>query len=248
MEDTDPVPEPSHREISDAYIYLLGRLLILRQQRLDFEKEGFQWNRLIYREPGGVTWANPNLDVAYSEAWVPHVDDRYYTWHMLNGWGETVLNINERNFPQHPFGRYALCLKGSSPKLPEDALRIDLPAKTTRVLARIELGDDPDEALRIQRQFKLTPTGDPKIEAPPQVPLFTNSELLGAEAFDNASVVLQSEPDINPGIREVLADSTRECRSGHQAVRTANARHTSGKAWPHQPRLVAPRSLRKLRQ
>ena len=56
-----------------------------------------------------MAWANPNLDVAYSEAWVavdentpvilevPKIEGgRYYSWQMLNGWGETVLNINER--------------------------------------------------------------------------------------------------------------------------------------------------------
>src|SRR6187401_1449575 len=91
----------SDQDISDAYIYLLGRELVLKQQRLDFEKEGFKWNQVIHREPGGVAWANPNLDVAYSEAWIavdentcvvleiPEIKDRYYTWQMLNGWGET---------------------------------------------------------------------------------------------------------------------------------------------------------------
>ncbi len=104
----------SDQQISDAYLYLLGRILILRQQRLDFERERLRWNELVYREPGGVAWANPNLDVAYSEAWVavddktcvrldmPKVSGRYYTWHMLNGWGETVLNINERTYPAQP--------------------------------------------------------------------------------------------------------------------------------------------------
>ena len=58
----------------DAYIYLLGRLLVLRQQQLDFQ-EGFEWNALIHRKPGEVQWPNPNLDVAYSEAWVA-VDEK----------------------------------------------------------------------------------------------------------------------------------------------------------------------------
>ena len=59
----------SDQDISDAYIYLLGRLLVMRQQQLDF-KEGFKWNELVHRKPGAVDWPNPNLDVAYSEAWV----------------------------------------------------------------------------------------------------------------------------------------------------------------------------------
>ena len=63
---------------------------------------------LPHRSPGEVDWPNPNLDVAYSEAWVaidetscalvsvPRITDRYYTVQFLNGWGETVANINER--------------------------------------------------------------------------------------------------------------------------------------------------------
>lgn len=207
----------SNEDISDAYVYLLGRLLVLRQERLDFEKDGFQWNKIVYRQPGGVQWANPNLDVAYSEAWVavddntcveleiPKIVGRYYTWHMLNGWGETTLNINERTFPQRPFGKYALCLKGSNPQIPTDALRVDLPSRTSRVLARVELGADSKQAVRLQHEFKLTALGQPQIATPPQVPLFTNEQLPGADAFDNATAILASEPDINSGMEPLQA-------------------------------------------
>ena len=34
------------QQISDAYIYLLGRLLITRQQQADFDDEGLSWNAL----------------------------------------------------------------------------------------------------------------------------------------------------------------------------------------------------------
>ena len=128
------------QDISDAYIYLLGRLLITRQQQLDF-RDGFKWNELIHRKPGEVDWPNPNLDVAYSEAWVaadensctivsvPKVEGRYYTVHFLNGWGETVANINERLFPKRPFGEFAICYRGSNVAVPAGATRIDLPVK-----------------------------------------------------------------------------------------------------------------------
>jgi hypothetical protein len=98
------------QDISDSYIYLLARLLVTRQQQLDFQ-EGFTWNKLVHRRPGEVDWPNPNLDVAYSEAWVaidenscllvsvPRITGRYYTVQFLNGWGETLANINERVFP-----------------------------------------------------------------------------------------------------------------------------------------------------
>jgi hypothetical protein len=109
----------SDQDISDAYIYLLGRLMVTRQQQLDFQ-DGFKWNELVHRRPGAVDWPNPNLDVAYSEAWVavdetscmivsvPKVEGRYYTVHFLNGWGETLANINERVFPARPFGEFAV--------------------------------------------------------------------------------------------------------------------------------------------
>jgi len=56
-------PQPirmTDQDISDAYIYLLGRLLITRQQQLDF-REGFKWNELVHRKPGEVDWPNPKI-------------------------------------------------------------------------------------------------------------------------------------------------------------------------------------------
>jgi len=53
---------PTDQDIVDSYQYMLSRWLVLRQESLDLE-EGFKWNEIIHRKPGGVTWANPNLDV-----------------------------------------------------------------------------------------------------------------------------------------------------------------------------------------
>lgn len=202
----------SDQDVSDAYLYLLSRLLVLRQEQLDFQKEGFQWNQIAHREVGGVAWANPNLDVAYSEAWVavdensctvfsvPKIEGRYYTVQFLNGWGETVANINERNFPEHPSGEFAMCLKGASVQLPAGVQRIDLPGKTSRVLARVELGADPKQAIALQHRITVKTTGAPKIDPIPATPIFTNDQFPGAEAFDSAALALDSEPDINPGM------------------------------------------------
>lgn len=210
--DSTTVSAISDQDIADAYVYLLGRDIVLKQVRIDFEKEGFQWNKLVYRTPGGVAWANPNLDVAYSEAWIaidenscalveiPKITGRYYTWHMLNGWGETILNINERTFPDHPNGKFALCLKGSNPKIPDGALRIDIPCKISRVLARVELGANIQEAVKLQKQFKLSIQGQPKIEKPIVVPVWEGIKLPGVELFDNATGILASEVDINEGM------------------------------------------------
>lgn len=236
----------SEQDIADTYIYLLGRLLVLRQEQLDFDKGGFHWNTLIHRSPGGVDWVNPNLDVVYSEAWlavdertcvrldIPKIEGRYYSWHVLNGWGETVLNINERTFPEHPYGAYALCLEGSQATVPTGLLRVDLPGKTSRVLARVEQGKDPKEAIRLQHLFKLSQLGEAKIEPFVKIPLFDNDKLPQAEAFDDATEILLSEPDINPGMEDVRSkiksvEALAKSGSGDRQ-RVVNAiTHT---AWP----------------
>lgn len=211
-----PPARITDQDISDAYIYLLGRLLVTRQQQLDF-KEGFKWNEIIHRKPGEVDWPNPNLDVAYSEAWVavdetsctmvsvPKIEGRYYTVHFLNGWGETIANINERLFPKRPFGEFAICLRGANVTIPAGATRIDLPVKYSRVLARVELGADPAAAVALQRQFKFTATGSPKLPEIPKTPLFELEAPPGVEAFEAASIALDSEPDLSVGLEHLAA-------------------------------------------
>jgi hypothetical protein len=200
------------RDIVEAYGYVMGRLLVARQQNIDFADNAMVWNRLVHHALGAVGWVNPCLDVVYSEAWVavdedcwvlleiPRIEGRYYTWHMLNAWGETILNINERTFPHQPFGRYALCLRGSTPALPSDVLRVELPAGVAKVLARVELGADTEEAVQLQHQLRLTACGRLRPLAPLDVPPFSNRDLLGAEAFDFADAILAAGDDINPGM------------------------------------------------
>ncbi|QYY29359.1 DUF1214 domain-containing protein [Cupriavidus pinatubonensis] len=224
----EPVPSASttaDQDVADAYVYLLGRLLVLRQEQVDFQKERFRWNEMRHRDVGGVSWANPNLDVVYSEAWigvdertcmvfsVPLIKGRYYTVQFLNGWGETVANINQRNYPQRAAARYGLCLKGASVELQPDVHRIDLPGKTARVLARVEIGKNRKQAVQLQRQIQIRMTGTPRIDPVPATPAFANTRLPGVEAFDSAALALDSEPDINPGmeplqarVRQIAAD------------------------------------------
>ncbi|TBR36092.1 MULTISPECIES: DUF1214 domain-containing protein [Dyella] len=211
-------PQISDDDISNSYIYLLGRLLILNQEQADFA-HGFKWNTLIHRKPGDVAWPNPNLDVAYSEAWVaidddscvivtvPKIKDRYYTVQFLNGWGETVANINERVYPQHPDGEFGVCLKDSKVKLPDGAQRVDVPAKTLRVLSRVELGANAKEAEALQKKFTLRPTGNPPPPKIAKTPMFDIGKLPGVEAFDAANLALDSEADINPGMDKLQADT-----------------------------------------
>jgi hypothetical protein len=207
----------SDQDISDAYIYLLGRLLITRQQQVDFDEEGFAWNVLLHRKPGQVDWPNPNLDVAYSEAWVaidensfllvtvPEIAGRYYVVEFLNGWGETVANINERVFPDHPNGLFAAYLEGSNVDVPAGVQRIDVPVTTMRVLLRVELGDDWDGAVALQHRFKFEITGNPELPEIPRTVRFDMELLPGVEAFDSAEIALR-EPDLNPGMDTIQAN------------------------------------------
>lgn len=219
-----PARSYTDQDISDAYIYLLSRLLVLRQQQLDL-REGFKWNEIVHRKPGAVDWANPNLDVAYSEAWiaidensctivsVPKITGRYYTVQFLNGWGETLANINERTQPKGA-GDYAVCLKGANVQLPANATRIDLPVKQVRVLARIELGKDWKGAEALQHQVTFKPTGTPATPTPgPKIPRFDLEHLPGVEAFEDAPAILDSEADLNPGM-EAVATKVRAIAKG----------------------------------
>lgn len=139
---------------------------------------------------------------------VPKVEGRYYTVQFLNGWGETLANINERVFPDKPYGEFAVCLKGSNVKIPDGATRVDLPVRYSRVLSRVELGSDWDVATALQQQFKFKATGEPKLPQIPKTPIFDLGKLPGAEVFQVADAALDSEPDINPGM-ETLQAKTR---------------------------------------
>lgn len=228
-----PAARLADREIVEAYEYMLGRLLVLRQENLDF-KEGFKWNEIIHRAPGGVDWANPNLDVIYSEAWIgldeksctlidiPEIKGRYYTVQALNGWGETTANINERNFPKHPFGKFAFCLKKTVAVLPKGTQRVNLPNPKSRILMRIEIGANPENAIALQKKVTMKATGKPVIDEAVVKPSFTNSALPGVEAFDKIQEILASEADINPGMIDVREKASAVAKAA--ADRTQRAR------------------------
>jgi hypothetical protein len=232
---------PSDQDIVDAYEYMLARWMVLRQEGRDFS-EGFQWNRIVHRAPGGVAWANPNLDVAYSEAWIavdetsctllelPQFEGRYYTFELLNGWAEVTLNINERNFPDHPYGLFALCLKGSKPDLPSGAYRIDLPNRQSRLLMRVELGADRDTAIALQKATTLRPTGTPRTSDPPRVEF---DRFPRVEAFDGTEEML-AEADINPGMAPLQAKARAVAAAARDpSEREEIAKVLADKAIPH---------------
>src|SRR5882724_4368638 len=158
-------PRPDEKIIADAYVYLLGRALVIRQERMDAKAPGFAYNAIKYNPLGSADFVNPNFDVAYLEAWfavddqtavvltVPEVKGRYYTAQILDEWGEVIVNINDRTFPSKPFGKFALVKAGSNPKLPAGTGRIELHSSKAKLLGRVELKGDPEGALKLQRQF-----------------------------------------------------------------------------------------------
>jgi hypothetical protein len=96
--------------IADAYVYLIGRALVVRQEHLDVAAQG-GYNVAFHNRLGSADFVNPNLSVANTEAWIavddetpvlleiPKIVGRYYTAQILDEWGETLSNIHERNYP-----------------------------------------------------------------------------------------------------------------------------------------------------
>jgi hypothetical protein len=125
------------------------------------------------------------------------VEGRYYTAQIVDEWADILYNINERMFPDHPHGRFALCLAGSNPTIPDGALRIDLPSRKAKMLARVERKGDDQGAVALQHQFKLIKSRDPRIVPAVEVPMFSNQELITVDAFSQPMLdqVLNSAPD-----------------------------------------------------
>ncbi len=202
--------KPDEQTVKDAYIYLLGRALTIRQEHMDRGGQGFSYNAIKYNPLGSADFVNPNFDVAYLEAWVavdentpailevPEVRGRYYTAQILDEWGEVVANINERIFPSKPFGKFALLKPGSHADIPADASPIYLHSSKAKLLGRVERKGDDEGAVRLQKQFKLSSAGTPRIADPPAIPTFNNETLIGVEIFDDLDGKLSSALDVSP--------------------------------------------------
>ncbi len=202
---------PSEEEIVESYIYSLSRFLVIRQEIIDIAEDGVDYNTIKFNELGKAEFVNPNLDVAYLETWfavdensavlleIPKVENRYYTAQIMDEWAEVLYNINERNYPEHPYGNYVIALAGADVEIPEDAIRIDIPSKKAKMLARVELKNDKQAAVALQKAFKVTPIGDPVISPAINIPMFTNSAPIGIELFNTALLkeVFASAKDSN---------------------------------------------------
>jgi hypothetical protein len=205
------------QKLADAYVYLLGRAIVVRQEHTDLKEPGVAYNVIKYNPLGSADFVNPNLDVAYLEAWiavddktpvqleVPKVEGRYYDAQILDEWGEVITNINDRNYPTHPYGKFVFVAPGSAANVPSDAVRIELNARKAKMLARVELKGDPAGAMALQKQFRMRALGEPVIK--PAVPMapFGNKELIGVEVFDNVETLLASAHDVSPVAAQMQA-------------------------------------------
>ncbi|MCB1495831.1 MAG: DUF1254 domain-containing protein [Bauldia sp.] len=201
---------PDEETLSDAYVYLLGRGLAIRQEHIDAAAADFEYNVIHYNPLGTADFVNPNLDVAYLEAWiavdddtpalleVPKIEGRYYTVQILDEWGEVIVNINQRTFPSMPYGTFAFVAPGSTAPIPEGAVRITLHGRKAKLLGRVELKGDPEGAVALQKQFMLRSMGTPRIAPPPTIPEIDNEKLVDSTIFDHAGPILASALDINP--------------------------------------------------
>jgi hypothetical protein len=210
-----PPAAPDEKTVADAYIYLLGRALVIRQEHIDRKGENFAFNTIKYNPLGSADFVNPNFDVAYLEAWlavddrtpvlldIPEIKGRYYTAQILDEWGEVIVNINERTFPSNPYGKFALVKPGFAGSIPVDAARIELHSSKAKLLGRVEIKGDPEGAIRLQQQFKVTALGTPMIAPPPAITMFDNKDLIGAEIFDDVDARLGSALDVAPNAAEM---------------------------------------------
>jgi hypothetical protein len=225
-----PPAKPDDKTVSDAYAYLLGRVLVTRQEHIDRLGDGFAYNAIKYNPLGSADFVNPNFDVVYFEAWfavddrtpllleIPEIKGRYYTAQILDEWGEVIVNINERTFPSKSHGKFALVEPGFRGAVPVDATRIELHSRKAKMLGRVEIKGDPDGAVRLQQQFKAMSLGTPLIAPPPAITMFNNTDLIGAEIFDDVDTRLSSALDVAPNAAEM-----------QQKVRAVAAYVASGK-------------------
>jgi hypothetical protein len=66
------------------------------------------------------------------------------------------------------------------------------------MLARVELQNDLDGAVALQRQIRITPLGEPKFPPAVKIPEFDHARLVGVELFDATEDLLKSAPDVSP--------------------------------------------------
>ena len=116
--------------VTEAYIYLLGRALVIRQEHLDINGQGLKYNVVHHNPLASVDFVNPNMSVTNSQLWIavdddapvvleiPKIEGRYYTAQICDEWGEVITNINPRNYPLQPYGKFAFVAPGYTGEIP----------------------------------------------------------------------------------------------------------------------------------
>ncbi len=66
----ETISVPDEKTIEEAFRYLLSRMLVIRQEHTDLKEAGVDYNLIKYNPLGSSDFVNPNLDVAYLEAWI----------------------------------------------------------------------------------------------------------------------------------------------------------------------------------
>ena len=221
------------KTVTEAYVYLLGRAIVIRQEQTDLKEPGVGYNIIKYNPVGSADFVNPNLDVAYLEAWiavddqspvlleVPEVKGRYYTAQILDEWGEVITNINDRNYPSHPHGAFAFVAPGSQATVPAGAVRIELHSRKAKMLARVELKTDRESAVALQKGFTLRPLAAPVILPAAPMASFGNKELIGVELFDEVDAVIASAQDVSPIAAQMQAKAREIGRQASDAATRA---------------------------
>ena len=212
--------KPTEQEINDAYLYMLSRYLIIQQENLDLKKMGY--NKMLHNPLGDYLFVNPNMDVTISDAWlalddehaaylnVPKIENRYYTAQIIDNYGEVITNINEREFPETPYGKFAFIKKGTNPSVDSDAVAtIEVPNDKIKILTRVELKNDNEGAVKLQKAFTIDASDDIQIKNPIKIPEFTNAEPIAVEVFDQVEEVLTSQFDEIPNA-EIYQNNVRK--------------------------------------
>ena len=134
-----------------------------------------------------------------------NTSNRYYTVQVTDEWGEVITNLNERNYPFHPYGKFALVAQGADVDLPDDAVRIDLRSSKAKILARVALEDDPEGAVALQNGYKVSALGDVDVTPVVDLPMFDNDTLIGVELFEYVEDLLKDVPDVSPVAAQLQA-------------------------------------------
>ena len=49
------------RQIIDAYVYMIARYIVIRQEHIDLAEDGVDYNTIKYNELGRAEFVSPNL-------------------------------------------------------------------------------------------------------------------------------------------------------------------------------------------